>query len=116
MPLIPLPPRFWLWKLSTLIRLIYPNFVIVITVLETGIKSSIEISYSSNPIDVLLSSPYLSEITMISLRITPNNFLRSARIAFNSAINVINWLYSASSLLRSKPVNARRRISTIAWA
>ena len=75
-----------------------------------------EISYSSNPIDVLLSSPYLSEITMISLRITPNNFLRSARIAFNSAIKVINWLYSASNLLRSKPVNARRRISTIACA
>ena len=115
-PLIPLPPRCWLRKLSTLMRLIYPNFVMVITVLVTGIRSSMEMSYSSNPIDVLLSSPYLSAIRRISSLITPRSFFSSARIAFNSAILANNSLYSFSIFSRSRPVSARRRISTIACA
>ena len=114
--LIPLPPRFCARKLSRLIRLIYPSFVMVMTVLVTGIKSSMEISYSSNPMDVLLSSPYLSAIRRISSRMTPSSFFLSARIAFNSVMRSINSAYSFSSFSRSRPVSARRRISTIACA
>ena len=86
----------------------------VMTVLVTGIRSSMEISYWSYPIEVLLSSPYFAEISRISLRITPRSSFSSASIAFNSAIFAISSLYSASSFSRSKPVSARRRISTIA--
>ena len=80
-----------------------------------GIKSSADISNSSNPIEVLLSSPYLSEITWISSLITPRSFFSSARIAFNSAILTSSSLYSFSSLSRSRPVRALRRMSTMAW-
>ena len=88
----------------------------VTTVFSNGIKSSMEISYSSNPMLVLLSSPYLSEIIMISSLMTPSNFFSSAKIAFNSAIFSMSSLYSASNFSLSKPVSARRRISTIACA
>ena len=113
---MPLPPRFWLLNASTDILLIYPNFVIVITTFCSGIRSSIEISNSSKPIDVLLSSPYLSRITIISSLITPRSNFLSARIAFNSPIRFISSAYSASSFSRSRPVSVRRRISTIACA
>ena len=79
-----------------------------------GIKSSIEMSNSSNPMDVLLSSPYLSLIMMISSLITPRSSFLSARIAFNSPIFSLSSLYSFSSFSRSSPVSARRRMSTIA--
>ena len=75
-----------------------------------------EISYSSNPMEVLRSSPYFSAIKRISSRITPRSFFSSARIAFNSAIRSINSAYSTSIFSRSRPVSARRRISTIACA
>ena len=75
-----------------------------------------EISYSSNPIDVLLSSPYFSAMRRISSRMTPSSFFSSARIAFNSVIRSIRSAYSPSIFSRSKPVSARRRISTIACA
>ena len=88
----------------------------VITTFSRGIRSSMEISNSSYPIRVLLSSPYFSEITRISFLITPNRSFLSARIALNSSIFFISSAYSASIFSLSKPVNARRRISTIAWA
>ena len=113
-PLIPLPPRFWDLKLSTVIRLTYPKFVMAITVFSLGIISSIEISYSSKPIFVLLSSPYLSEIIVISSLITPRSNFSSAKIAFNSAIFLTSSSCSFSSFSRSKPVKARSLISTIA--
>ena len=113
---MPFPPRCWLRKLSTLIRLIYPSFVMQITVFVLGIMSSIDISYSSNPIEDLLSSPYLSEIIIISSLITPSNFFSSAKIALNSVIFAIRSAYSPSIFSRSSPVSARSRISTIAWA
>ena len=72
-------------------------------------------SNSSNPMEVLLSSPYLSEISMISSRITPRSFFSSARMALNSSIFASSSLNSFSSFSRSRPVRARRRISTIAW-
>jgi len=88
----------------------------VITTFSLGIKSSIEMSYSSNPIAVLLSSPYLSRITIISSLITPNNNFLSARIAFNSPMRFISSAYSVSNFSLSRPVNARNLISTIACA
>ena len=84
------------------------------TVFVTGIRSSMEMSYSSKPMDVLLSSPYLSAISRISVRITPSSFFLSAKIARSSAMRSISSAYSASSFSRSRPVSARRRISTIA--
>ena len=98
------------------ILLMYPIFVMVITTFSLGIRSSMEISNSSNPMDVLLSSPYFSEMTRISFLITPRSSFLSARIAFNSPIFFISSSYSASSFSRSRPVSARRRISTIALA
>ena len=86
-----------------------------IIVFSLGIRSSMDISNSSKPIAVLRSSPYLSKITRISSRITPSSFFSSARMAFNSSIFAINSLYSFSSFSRSRPVRARRRMSTIAW-
>ena len=65
---------------------------------------------------VLLSSPYLSEMIRISFLITPSRSFLSARIAFNSPIFFISSAYSASSFSRSRPVRARRRMSTIACA
>ena len=88
----------------------------MITVLVTGIRSSMEISYSSYPMDVLRSSPYFSAIARISSRITPSSFFLSARIAFNSSIFAIRSAYSVSIFSLSRPVSARRRISTIACA
>ena len=114
-PLIPFPPRFWLLKLSTDILLMYPRLVMAITVSSSEIRSSTDIS-SSKPIFVRLSSPYFSEITRISFLITPNNLFSSARIARNSAILASSSLYSFSSFSRSRPVRARRRMSTIACA
>ena len=113
---MPLPPRCWLLKLSTDIRLIYPSFVIVMTVFSFGIRSSIDMSNSSYPIDVLLSSPYLSRISIISFLTTPSNTLRSARIALYSSITFFNSAYSFSSFSLSRPVSARRRISTMEFA
>ena len=84
------------------------------TVLSLGIISSIEISNSSYPMAVLLSSPYLSMIIESSSLITIRSFLLSARIAFNSSIRFINSLYSASIFSLSRPVRVLRRISTIA--
>jgi len=86
------------------------------TVFSLGIISSIEISNASNPIAVLLSSPYFSEIARISSRITRRSVFLSARIAFSLRIFSINSAYSASSFSLSKPVRARRRMSTIACA
>ena len=86
------------------------------TISSSGIRSSADMSYSSKPMPVLRSSPYLSEMSMISSRITPRSFFSSARMAFNSAIFSCNSLYSFSSFSRSRPVSALRRISTIAWA
>ena len=116
MPLIPLPPRFWLLKVSLLIRLIYPSFVMVMTTSSFGIRSSMEMSYSSNPMEVLLSSPYFSEMTRISFRITPRRSFLSARIALYSAIFFMSSSYSASSFSLSSPVRALKRMSTIACA
>ena len=48
-------------------------------------QSSMDIS-SSYPMAVRRSSPYLSEIIIISSRITVRSFFSSARIAFNSSI------------------------------
>ena len=84
------------------------------TLLVSGIRSSIEISNSSYPIWVLLSSPYLSAIARISVRITVRSFFSSARIDFNSVIKAINSLYSFSNFSLSRPVRAFNRISTIA--
>ena len=70
---------------------------------------------SSKPMAVLLSSPYLAAITLISSLITARSFFSSARIAFNSAIFAWSSLYSFSSFSRSRPVRARSLISTIAW-
>ena len=88
----------------------------MITVFSRGIMSSMEISKASKPIEVLLSSPYLSEISSISSRITRRRRFLSSRIAFNLRIFSINSAYSVSSFSLSRPVSARRRISTIAWA
>ena len=112
---MPRPPRLWLLKLSIVIRLIYPSLVMAIITFSFGIKSSIEISKASNPIEVLLSSPYFSAIKVISSFMTPKSSFLSARIAFNSLIFSISSLNSFSSFSRSKPVRALRRISTIAW-
>ncbi len=87
-----------------------------ITVSSSGIRSSSVKSSSSYPIEVLRSSPYFSAISSISLRITPSKSFSSARIALNSAIFCINSACSCSIFSRSKPVNARRRISIIACA
>ena len=92
----------------------YPTFVIVMTLFVSGIRSSMEISNSSYPICVLLSSPYLSAIARISVRITVRSFFSSARMAFNSEIKAIKSLYSFSSFSLSRPVRAFSRISTIA--
>ena len=86
------------------------------TVFSLGIMSSMEMSYASNPIDVLLSSPYFSAIARISSRITRRRVFLSARIACNLRIFSINSAYSASNFSLSRPVSARRRISTIACA
>ena len=115
-PLMPRPPRFWLLKLSMVIRLIYPSWVIAMTVFSRLIRSSTVISSSSTPRDVFLSSPYLSRISLISSRITPRSSFSSARIAFNSPIRFISSLYSFSIFSLSRPVKALRRISTMAWA
>ena len=88
----------------------------VMTVLVSGIRSSMEISNSSYPIWVLLSSPYLSAISRISVRITARSFFSSARIALSSVICAMRSLYSFSSFSRSKPVRVFRRMSTIACA
>ena len=88
----------------------------VMTVFSRGIRSSMERSYSSKPMEVLLSSPYFSDTVRISLRITPRSTLRSARMAFNCSMRAISSLYSFSSFSLSRPVRARRRMSTIAWA
>ena len=93
----------------------YPILVMVITTSSLGIRSSVEMSYSSNPMAVLLSSPYFSEITRISFLITPSNNFLSARIALYSAIFFSSSAYSVSSFSLSRPVRALRRISTIAW-
>ena len=87
-----------------------------IIVLSFGIKSSMEISKASNPMDDFLSSPYFSAMMEISSLITPSRTFLSARIAFNSAIFTSNSWCSFSILSRSKPVRVRRRISTIACA
>ena len=84
------------------------------TTSSLGIRSSMEISNSSNPMDVLLSSPYLSRITRISSLITPRSNFLSARIARKCSICSISALYSASSFSLSRPVRARSLISTIA--
>ena len=115
-PFIPRPPRFWLRKFSTVIRLMYPSCVAVMTVGSSGIISSAEISNRSNPICVLLSSPYLSEISISSFLITRRSSCLSERIMRRRAIVSCRVLYSPSILLLSKPVRARRRISTIACA
>ena len=116
MPFIPRPPLFWFLKLSSVILLIYPRLVIAITVLSSGIRSSMLISDSSYPMDVLLSSPYLSEIAIISLRMTIRSFFSSAKISFNSSILALSAANSCSIFSLSKPVSALRRISTIACA
>ena len=85
-------------------------------VFSFGIRSSIDRSYSSYPIEVRLSSPYLSLISMISFFTTESNTFLSAKIALYSAIFFSNSAYSLSSFSLSKPVNARKRISTIAFA
>ena len=113
-PLMPLPPLCWLLKLSGVILFTYPILVRAITQGSSGIRSSIEISYSSNPIDVLLSSPYLSAIIDISVLITVRSLFLSARIALYSSIFFCNSASSASILLLSRPVRARSLISTIA--
>ena len=111
---MPLPPRFWLLKLSTSILLIYPRWVMAITVSSSGIRSSMDTS-SSYPMAVRLSSPYLSAIIWISSLITVRSFFTSARIACNSSILARSSLYSFSSFSRSKPVSARSLMSTMAW-
>ena len=79
-------------------------------------RSSIDISYSSYPIDVLLSSPYLLRISMISSLMTSSNTLRSESILLNSAIFFWSSAYSLSIFSLSSPVRARSLISTIACA
>ena len=116
MPLIPFPPRCWLLKLSVPMRLMYPTFVMVIMVLVSGIRSSMDISNSSYPICVFRSSPYFSAMARISVRITVRSFFSSASMDFSSVISAINSLYSFSSFSLSRPVRAFRRISTIACA
>ena len=59
-----------------------------------------EISYSSYPMDVLRSSPYLSAIARISSRITPSSFFLSARIAFNSCDTLPSDLHTRSRASR----------------
>ena len=88
----------------------------MMTVFSFGMRSSIDMSNSSYPIDVLLSSPYLSRISIISFLTTPSNTLRSARIALYSSITFFNSAYSFSSFSLSRPVSARRRISTMEFA
>ena len=115
-PLIPLPPRFWLWKLSGVMRLIYPSLEKVIIASFLGINASSLKSSISISIEVLLSSPYLSRMRRISSRITPKRTFSSAKMASNSAIFFSSSSYSFWSFSLSKPVSARRRISTIACA
>ena len=87
-----------------------------ITVFSFGIKSSMDKSYSSKPIDVLLSSPYFSAINKISCLITRSRRFLSPKIALSSRILFTSSSYSPCRRARSSPVNARRRMSTIAWA
>ena len=86
------------------------------TVFSLGIKSSMEISNSSYPIEVLLSSPYLSAMVRISSRITLSSRFLSARIAFNSLIFICSSLNSFSRRSRSMPVSWYRRMLTISCA
>ena len=109
-----MPPLCWLLKLSGVILFTYPILVRAITQASSGIRSSIERSYSSYPIEVLLSSPYLSAIRDISVFITVRSLFLSASIALYSSIFFCKSASSASILLLSKPVRALRRISTIA--
>ena len=88
----------------------------VMTVFSFGIISSMEISNSSNPMAVFLSSPYFSLMARISSRITRSSRFLSARMASSLRIRSISSLYSASSFSLSRPVSVRRRISTIACA
>ena len=92
----------------------YPILVRAITHASSGIRSSIERSYSSYPIEVLLSSPYLSAISDISVLITVRSLFLSASIALYSSIFFCNSASSVSILLLSNPVSALNRISTIA--
>ena len=85
------------------------------TTSSLGIKSSMFRSSTSNPMDVLLSSPYFSDMVIISFRMTPSKSFSSARIARSSLIFSINSLYSFSNFSRSKPVRVRSLISTMAW-
>ena len=88
----------------------------VITTSSLGMRSSVEMSYTSNPICVRLSSPYFSLIARISSLMTPRSRFLSAKIAFNSPIRFISSSNSFSSFSLSSPVRARRRMSTIACA
>ena len=113
---MPLPPLCWLLKLSGVMRLMYPRLVLAIITSSSGIKSSMDKSYSSNPICVLLSSAYLSAMALISVLMTVRSFFLSLKIALYSAIFASSSFNSASSFSLSRPVSARRRISTIACA
>ena len=59
-PVMPLPPRFWLLYVSIGILLIYPKCVNAITLCSSFIKSSTSISPSAAIIFVFLSSPNFS--------------------------------------------------------
>ena len=101
--------------MSIVILLIYPRLVMAITTFSSGIISSIEISSSSKPILVLLSSPNFSAIVVISSLITPRRIFLSPRIAFNSPISLTSSLCCSSIFSDSKPVRVFSLISTIAW-
>ena len=115
-PLIPLPPLFCTLKVSFGILLIYPSFVMEITISSLLISSSSVISSEYAVMDVLLSSPYLSAIAASSVLITPRSLFSSASISLYSAIFAISSLYSFSIFSLSRPVRARSLISTIAPA
>ena len=116
MPLIPRPPRPWTLKLSSVILLIYPREVMAMTTFSFLIRSSISKSPASCSMRLLRSSPNFSAMIFISSLMTVRSFLGSARIPFSSAILSIRSWCSFSSFSLSRPVRARRRMSTIACA
>ena len=115
-PVIPLPPLFWLLYVSIGILLIYPKCVRATTVCSSLIKSSTFISPSAATIFVFLSSPYFCLISSSSSLIISNTNCSLANISLKWAINFINSLYSSSIFSRCKPDNVFNLISRIACA
>mmetsp|Transcript_71406 Transcript_71406/g.225500 ORF Transcript_71406/g.225500 Transcript_71406/m.225500 type:complete len:362 (-) Transcript_71406:1369-2454(-) len=117
-PATPLPPRCWLEKESTGMRLMKPFSLITRMMSRFSVISSMSMAPDSPPtISVLRGRPYLPRNTMASSSTTPSTRPLSASSPWRSVISARSSLASLSSLPASREVRRRRAMESTpsAW-